>query len=577
MSRLEDFDTRFDEKSIATLSRNASRLSYMKMAQETALRQHPVTYYVKNLPHDDPVINLYPANMYLQFANDDNHEETEVGTPSAQEGGQDSHGVQSGKKSRKTRKTKPEPPYDPRNPTVTASGYVRKSVPVQKMYNSKVLRIKDHLPIGTDGFPDFEEFQASDKLYITWLMPGHDREKPKRAGCGPIRASDGTHVFKACSHSFDHFIQDKMHHCWDLGCPTCLNDTAMKNGKEVEKRLLMTKRLREKSGRKCGQPAHFVVSPPQDFVKHAMQTFQGYDSLCRYIEGQLMHNGSIGGFMVFHPWRMQDDHWPLGPHFHVFLFGYINTKRFLLDNPGWIIKKIHARQSIRSLSQSIAYVSTHQGIGVVEKNPETIDWDAEFLKYMLPNYFTDADYTEKDYELLTEGKGRMCGDLEGFDWEQWTMDRLHYRLHTRYFGECSPTQIVRVDTYPLYKIRTCAECHAFLRVYDGFSDRTGDFVRYIVQVPIMCYRQDRGLVQSFFLHYKGDLEEGQTVLDMASEIRLCASTLELGLKQNDDPIVPSYFTEPDGFFLERQRRAFGRDDLVDAPELPEGLDGTESL
>ena len=82
MSRLEDFDTRFDEKSIATLSRNASRLSFAKMAAETALRQHPVTFYVKNLPHDDPIINLYPANMYLQFANDDNHEEMKVGTPS---------------------------------------------------------------------------------------------------------------------------------------------------------------------------------------------------------------------------------------------------------------------------------------------------------------------------------------------------------------------------------------------------------------------------------------------------------------------------------------------------------------
>ena len=48
-----------------------------------------------------------------------------------------------------------------------------------------------------------------------------------------------------------------------------------------------------------------------------------------------------------------------------------------------------------------------------------------------------AKFSEKDYEELSEGKGRMCGDLSGMDWTRWAEDRLYRETRIRYWPELS--------------------------------------------------------------------------------------------------------------------------------------------
>ena len=60
------------------------------------------------------------------------------------------------------------------------------------------------------------------------------------------------------------------------------------------------------------------------------------------------------------------------------------------------------------------------GLGLVERPPEDVDWDLDILDYMVSGIKSpEANYTEKDYEEQSEGKGRMCGDLSGMDWTKW--------------------------------------------------------------------------------------------------------------------------------------------------------------
>lgn len=112
-----------------------------------------------------------------------------------------------------------------------------------------------------------------------------------------------------------------------------------------------------------------------------------------------------------------------------------------------------------------------------------------------------------------------------------------------------------MNTYRQYRIRVCRECGSFLRVYNGFGDRVGDYVRYIVDNPIMCFARNAAQVRSFFLRYKASLpEQGMTVADLTRMIPLAVSPLEYR-EDNGDIVVSGPFVEPDSFFLDRQRRA----------------------
>lgn len=97
------------------------------------------------------------------------------------------------------------------------------------------------------------------------------------------------------------------------------------------------------------------------------------------------------------------------PALHILCYGRIDTTAFRKDNPGWLIKKVHAREKIRSIRHTAAYLTTHMGLGMAEKDPDEIDWDLKVLDMLIPGLLSPgATYTERDYDQKGRGKGKAA-------------------------------------------------------------------------------------------------------------------------------------------------------------------------
>ncbi|HKM14253.1 MAG TPA: hypothetical protein VJY42_05030 [Candidatus Methanomethylophilaceae archaeon] len=398
-----------------------------------------------------------------------------------------------------------------------------------------------------EGIPDLD--------YIQWCMPAHDINRPQQKGCGFIISKDGDGiVYSACPNEKEHYIKGKRMHCWSLRCPQCMNDTALKKGVKIERQLLLYKGLSKKQDIDVGDIGHWVISPLQDLAKSMVQTKTEYDRLAKHIDSSVQLNGATAGVTIFHPWRQRESEWEFSPHFHLLCYGRINTNKFRKDNPGWIIKKIHPKEKIRSIRHTAAYLATHEGLGQSERDPDSIDWDLKILDIMIP----ESNYSEKDHKEMSEGRGRMVGDISDFNWEEWTMKQLYTEFKIRYWGGVSRKSIRNIGTFRQYKIRVCKECGEVLRTYDGFDDSIGSFIRYIQDNPVVAFAQHAELVKMTFQRFKARLRDNDmTIIDFAKLTPFAISSLELDLPKNNDLIMETPFEEPDEYFLRRQRKAFG--------------------
>ncbi len=406
MNQVEDFDLKAEERRMHQLEAHFERCRIQGLAEQAAMMEHPVVEYVKNLPVESPT---YPAIEYLKLAQ-------QVGRP------------------------------------------------VQEVYS-----------LVQDGITEFRDqdgnpitFRKEDHEFVCWSMPGRDRQRAIDRRCGFIYSPSGGIVHSRCPDHPEHYCKGKRHHCWSMACYECMNDTALRQGVKAETKLKAFKRLREKEGGYVGDIGHWVVSPPQELVKCLMQTRREFDNLAKYVELSLQDVGATAGITIFHPWRMKDDGWELSPHFHNLVYGHLDTDKFRHDNPGWIIKKVHPREKIRSIRHTAAYLYTHMGIGISETDPDIVDWETDFLDHMIPGIKSpDAKYTERDYENLVNGKGRLLGDTSDIDWEKWTMDRLSGELRVRQWGGVARNRMRTLGFHRQYKIRVCKECGEILRTYEG--------------------------------------------------------------------------------------------------------------
>ena len=572
MYTLDEFeaDRRRDALRIRSLARRMDNASDMRMAMATALSEHPVVSYVKGLPVESP---SYPAILYLKQSSD-----ARRSTPSGND--VESRGTGNGVETQGTGND-----IEPQGTgNSVREGYVipgeeflrEREIVNDPSYQGRGLYESVSLSNVINGSSDIiiktgkeaEQFrkehgiEACDLEYITWVMPGHDIDRPKERGCSFIRSSSGNGlVYTACPHDKEHHIKAKKKHCWSLRCPMCMNDTALKRAVSIERQLLTFSRLKEKQGVDVGDIGHWVVSPPQEFAKSMMQTSDEFDLLSKYIGDSLIVHGASAGVTVFHPWRQQDDMWKLSPHFHSLCYGHIDTTRFRKDNPGWVIKKVHPRERIRSIRQSVAYLMTHMGIGVSEVDPDDVDWEEKVLNHFIPGITSkDAKYSDKDFEDSLLGKGRMVGDCRDIDWLQFTEEELQKELRIRLWGGVSRNNIRNVGLFRQYKLRVCTECGELLRTYDGHDDTSGELVRYIADNRIMAFRQDAIFVSTLFAKYKSRLRDADmTVIELVRMIPQAVSTLELDLPKNDDIVLDGPFDRPDEYYLRRQRIAFGPD------------------
>ena len=399
--------------------------------------------------------------------------------------------------------------------------------------------------------------------YISWGIPAHDHKRQKERGCGFYHADDGTTVYSACPTDHDHHIKAKAKHCWSLACPKCMNDTALRDGIEVEKRMLTFEYLTRKKGDNPGPLAHFVISPPQTFTKSMCQTGEEFNLLYRFINDKLMSIGAKAGTTIFHPWRQWEDKWRFSPHFHALLYGRLDTAQFIRDLPGWVIKKVHPKEKMRSIRHTYAYLSTHRGLGRVAVDPDEVDWDLMVMNYLIPGIKSEgADFRDQDFEKEIEDKGKRVGDISDADWIGLTIKALSKEIRMRWWGGLSKGKLASVAVQREYKVRVCKECGALLRTYDGFHDTTGEIVRYIKDSQIIAFRQDVQLVRSQFLLFKAKLRDDSDVtqqwVDFSKESDLVISTSDIGMDSDSvDITLDGPFDHPDEYYLNRQRIAFG--------------------
>ena len=365
--------------------------------------------------------------------------------------------------------------------------------------------------------------------FIIWNPPGHDIERPLTRHCGFIRSKgvkgDSGIVHVSCPKDKEHYAKGLSFHCNSLSCPVCLNNTALREGEEIEKRMRSYQFLKEKQGMEPGDLGHWVISPPQDFTKAMIQDDHHYMMLRRHVTDSLQSIGCRAGFLIFHPWRQGPDMWRFSPHFHTVCYGYLDTDTFRSNNPDWIIKKVHADAKVESIGQTAAYLLTHCGLGLSERDIDDIDLDLAFLGYMLPGLnnkndssygellLEDGDtisdigirYSDRDHEDSIDGKGRMVGDISDIDWVEWVKSKLFKRYRITYFGMVSHRDLRSVGSESWVEVRRCPHCGTGMRTYEGVCDSCGVQSTYSHHNDFRAFKEHLTIVNDSLEAIRGEL------------------------------------------------------------------------
>lgn len=180
-------------------------------------------------------------------------------------------------------------------------------------------------------------------------------------------------------------------------------------------------------------------------------------------------------------------------------------------HPGWVIKKVHANDGIESISQTAAYLMTHAGLDLVERDTSEVDFDLRFLCHMLPGLGDDGGsregsmfrFTADDISDRMSGRGKMVGDVSRMDWLSFTMDPLSYPPRITYFGLASNKSISTVSVEREHRSRVCRECGRPLNVYGGLCDHQGEQARFMFENTIRSFRVDRNLVMDVVEELRG--------------------------------------------------------------------------
>lgn len=395
--------------------------------------------------------------------------------------------------------------------------------------------------------------------YMVWSLPGRDKKQPEKQHCGVFLSSSlGDSCYTACSQDSSHYIKMKSWHCWSMKCPNCMNDTCLRTGARIEKKLVSYIDLRRRKGLPIPQMKHWVLSPPQNWAIAVVQSVKRFNSLIRASTDMLQEFGMSGGLIVFHPWRLgpineesyragdtgpENQYWRCGPHFHILGYGFIDGEALRASHPGWVLAQVHAGEEIRSVRQTIAYLLTHAGIGMSEETfPRSSASDALFESFMSsfsPDTLNGRSIDEMEYtgggryEHETSS-GRVSwtwyGDhVEDFDFEDFAFSAYVHTYRTvRFFGDLHSSRMGVVGTYTDREPRICPVCGNPMCVYHGLSG--GEPVKYMREIKVFADRKDIEFVRSLYEEKKPALSaEGLNFLDYSLMLPQASSGVSSGL------------------------------------------------
>jgi len=306
---------------------------------------------------------------------------------------------------------------------------------------------------------------------IDWSLPGQDHESAKYKNCGKIAriptsdGSDSTPIIVSCEDDHDHYAKAKKHCCYQLSCPRCWNDAALRRARAAEIKILSHKYLSIKRERTIEQKitdkkdlnlSHWVLSFHVDSgAVNMARTVRGFNKLRDIAKSLLVEAGMKGGAMVFHPWRWNSKTktWDIGPHFHIIGYGWLNTKSFQDKySPAINLIKVHENEEILSVFLTVAYLLTHTGIARVPKRDEDIDWSKRFLAQMKrfwkakeirqfdeTSMFKDNPTPDNGPELLMEGSYPVHDDQDQIRLGSYYRDSEAYEFISSFFGDHKKT------------------------------------------------------------------------------------------------------------------------------------------
>lgn len=392
--------------------------------------------------------------------------------------------------------------------------------------------------------------------FIEWTLPGRDLSLPEKNSCGVKVVNVAESGMTACP-TMEHYVKAKRLHCWSMHCPQCMNDTALRAGARIEKKLISYGDLRQRRGQRISQIFHRVISPPQDWGRQQVLTDRGYRRLCAKVRKDLLDVGMEGGVMVFHPWRLQmidekgssdpeNQKWVVGPHFHIVGYGILDTDMWLRENPGWLIKKIHSGQEIRSVRQTIGYLLTHVGLGRAETVfRDSFDYEKEFLIRFMDLFSPDVDQDiRRDSEYVGAGRnevetlsgrswyrGYPPEALSEVDWLELTKGMYSHTFQSSsYFGDLSIRRMQIVGFHQDDVVRLCPICGQPLGIYHA-CQRVEDAC-YKREIRIYSMAEDVETVRSLYLEFEPDLKAaGKNFLDFSLMIPQASSGVSAGLDE----------------------------------------------
>ena len=507
----EDFGP--DAEYIKQLEINVSNCELEGLAMERALASHPITQYVRDLPFEN--LSLYPAisKEYGYFF-----------------------------------KVEPFKPKRSRRIDFTKSW--RKSICTENTKESMYRKNEYEMDYLTERLGS----DNSEIPYIQWTLPARDTDLSKRLGCGQPITENGKMIFTACSVNKEDYIKLMYKHCWRLSCVNCMNSSAIKKGVEAEGRILSRKDLDLRKIGACDEPAHWVISPPQDWALVMMQLPYTFRKMYEMMIIGCKDHGLYAGAVVFHPWRLNDEQarkrdsaleegWRAGPHFHVVGYGFVDTEGFRREFKGWTLKKLHPNEKIRSVRQTMAYLLTH--VGLCSYMRSDIDFEEAVYDLLIPSKRRDIAPEEEDLEwselgIYTEEfelLSTSSNDPEKHPWdaislfERWVRNTLRGTFNTvRYFGELSYNKISTVGEYKETHCRTCPTCGASMKLLEGIDDICSRPAEYFHRSKIRT--EDKEYVLQLWNKHRSRLEaEGYTILDFAMNIPQCTTPETQGVQK----------------------------------------------
>ena len=234
----------------------------------------------------------------------------------------------------------------------------------------------------------------------------------------------------------------------------------------------------------------------------------------------------------------------------------------------WIVENIHPDEEMKSVRHTVGYVMTHIGLGnyqrdvdistmdedlvipiqrndkgFVELKPRPIimrsyDWDTWNSLTRRISLYPDVDHASENfpYDFFIDPL-EFPHNLD-VNFENFAIEKLIGQMRSiRYFG--SVTKIRNFDVYTEKKIRTCPECGSELGRYGSIHSCSYLPAEYVHKSPIRVMREDIDAVSGFWSEYQKEYSsEGLTVLDFAMSIPQCSTPETAGLSKYDPEKTP---------------------------------------